>query len=205
MRMTIWIFLLAAWLVAATQAEAAMLGDAQLSFQAERTVTVDGRTYTGTLSHVPGHERHEQDLFGMHEIFLLDTKAATGFLLLPNIKTYVEFPFPALMAELDSPDLTTAPQGQETVSGIRTTKYKVDHQAKDGSHAKGFIWVSRAGQLMKLDATVTRAHGGKPIVIGMELSHVREGPQDKSLFDLPANYVKLPTEALGPLLGAKTK
>ena len=81
-------------LVAATRADAAMLGDAPVPFRATRTVTVDGRSYSGPVYHMPGHERHEQDLFGMHEVFLLDTKAAQGFLVLPAVHTYLEFPFP---------------------------------------------------------------------------------------------------------------
>jgi hypothetical protein len=186
---------------AATQGAAAMLGDAKVAFRAERTVTVNGRRYAGILVHSPGHQRHEQDLLGMHEVFLLDIAAARGFLVLPGLKTYVEFPFPALMAELDAPDLVQSPAGEETIAGIRTTKYRVDHRAKDGSRAQGFAWVSRAGILMKLDVEVTRAHGGKPIAIALELSNLQMGPQEPHQFDLPAGYSRLPGDALGPLLG----
>jgi len=188
---------------AATQSRAAMLGDAKVAFRAERTVTVDGRRYVGTLIHAPGHQRHEQDLLGMHEVFLLDIAAARGFLVLPGLKTYVEFPFPALMAELDAPDLVRSPLGDETISGMHTTKYRIDHRAKDGSRAEGFAWVSRAGVLMKLDIQVARARGGRPLAIAMELSHVEIGPQDAHSFDLPAGFSRLPADALGPLMGGK--
>ena len=144
-------------------ARAAMLGDASVPYRAHRTVTVDGRTYSGPVFHGPGHQRHEQDLLGMHEVFLLDTKAARGDLVLPALHTYVEFPFPPLMAELDSPDLLRHPVGSEAVAGIATTKYRVDHKAPDGSRADGFLWLTRSGMLMKLDVSVTRAHGGRPI------------------------------------------
>lgn len=184
-------------------ARAAMLGDASVPYRAERTVTVDGRTYSGRVFHEPGHQRHEQDMFGMHEIFLLDTKEARGFLVLPAVKTYVEFPFPPLMAELDLPDLTRRPVGPETVAGIATTKYRVDHTAQDGSRAQGFVWVTRTGILMKLEASVTRAHGGRPMAIAMALSQVTTGPVDPGLFQLPQGLMALPPDALGPLLGGK--
>jgi hypothetical protein len=197
-------FLLATALLIAlvAPAGAAMVGDASVPFRAQRSVTVDGRVYTGTLFHTPGHQRHDQDMFGMHEEFLLDTGAAEGDLVLPALKTYVEFPFPAMMADLASPDLLGAPVGSETIATIRTTKYRIDHRAPDGSHATGFLWESREGILMKLDVSIVRAHGGKPLTIAMALSHVEFGPQDPALFALPANYAKLPAEAIAPLLGA---
>ena len=191
---------LAVVIVPLAPAAAAMLGDARVPFRAERTVTVNGHTYTGLVFHTPGHERHEQELWGTKEVFILDTAAAQGWLIIPSFKTYVEFPFPPVMADLASPDLTREPLGQETVNGVRTTKYRVDHTAHDGTRAKGYLWVSRDGVLMKLAGTITRA-GSKPLSIAMELSHLERGPQDPSLFELPPGLVKLPADALGPLLG----
>jgi hypothetical protein len=188
---------------AAVRAEAGMLGDASVPFHAQRTVTVDGRSYTGPIYHAPGHQRHEQDMLGLHEVFLLDTKAVRGFLVLPSVHTYVEFPFPPLMAELDSPDLLRAPVGPETVSGVKTTKYRVDHVAGDGSRAQGYLWVTQTGVLMKLDVAVNRAHGGKPMAITMLLSQFEAGPVNPALFVLPEGFVRLPADALGPLLGGQ--
>jgi hypothetical protein len=188
-------------LAAATRAEAAMLGDAAVPFRAQRTVTVDGRTYSGTMFHIPGHQRHEQVMFGMQEVFLLDTKSASGFLVLPGVHTYVAFLFPPLMAELDSPDLTRTPEGEETISGILTTKYRIHHLADDGSRAEGHLWLSRSGILMKLDVLVRRAHGGRPMAIGMQLSQIETGKVDPGLFVLPEGFMRLPNEALTPLLG----
>lgn len=187
-------------LVPSGRAAAAMIGDARVSFRAERTVMVNGRTYTGPVFHVPGRERQEQELWGTKEVFILDAAAARGWLIVPSFKTYVEFPFPPVMADLASPDLTREPLGQETVNGVRTTKYRVDHTADDGTRAKGYLWVSRDGVLMKLAGTITRA-GTKPLSITMELSHLEMGPQDPSLFELPPGLVKLPADALDPLLG----
>jgi hypothetical protein len=184
-------------------ARAAMLGDASVSYRALRTVTVDGRSYSGPVFHRPGHQRHEQDLLGMHEIFLLDTAQARGYLVLPSVKTFVEFPFPPLMAELDSPDLLTHPAGPDTIAGIATIKYRIDHTAQDGSRADGFLWLSQAGILMKLEISVTRAHGGRPMAIAMALSQVALGPVDPGLFALPPGLVQLPADALGPLLGGR--
>ena len=189
--------------LAAGPAAARLVGDSPVSFRAERTVTIDGHSYTGLLFHEQGHERHEQVLLGMNEVFLLDIAQAQGYLIVPSIKTYVAFHFPSLMAELDAPDLLRHPVGTATVSGIPTTAYRIDHRARDGSRAKGALWLSAKGILMKLAVTVTRAHGGKPIPITMTLSHVEPGKQDQALFVLPPGLVALPKTALSPLLGGQ--
>ena len=174
-----------------------------MPYRAERTVTIDGRSYSGPVMSAPGHQRHDQDLFGMREVFLLDTAAATGFLVLPSVKTYVEFPFPPLMAELDAEDLLNDPVGHENVAGLGATKYRVDHKAADGSRAKGFL-VARPrrhpGQARRRgDARPWR----QADAVAMELSDVVTGPVDPALFALPQGLVRLPADALGPLLGGK--
>jgi hypothetical protein len=181
-------------------AAAAMLGDAALSYSALRTVTVDGRSYSGMVFHVPGHERHEQEIAGIAEVILLDAAAKEGVLLLPLLKSYVDFAFPPLMAELDDPAWRRRPLGQETVNGMRTTKYRIDHTAGDGSRAEGFAWVSAEGVLMRLEGSVAPAGATSGTAITMELSHVKPGPQERRLFQLPAGLFQLPSAALQAFL-----
>jgi hypothetical protein len=190
----------ALFLVLGIDARAAMLGDAALSYSARRTVTVDGHSYSGMVFHVPGHERHEQEIAGMTEVILLDASAKQGVLLLPSIKAYVDFAFPALMAELDDPALRRAPLGQETVNGVMTTKYRIDHTAADGSHARGFAWVSSQGVLMRIEGIFMRPGAARETAINMELAHLKPGPQDRRLFELPAGLLQLPSAALQAFL-----
>jgi hypothetical protein len=181
---------------AAGGARAAMLGDAAVSYSAERTVTVNGHNYNGMVYHVPGHERHEQELQGMPEVILLDTAAKAGVLLIPGLNASVAFAFPPLMAELDDPALRRAPLEEETVNGVRTTKYRIDHTAADGSRAEGFAWVSAQGVMMRIEGTFIRAGAAHGAAIRMELGGLRFGPQDHSLFDVPPGLVQLPPGAL---------
>jgi hypothetical protein len=188
---------LALALFAALPARAtALLGDARISYRAERTVIIDGKTYTGMVFHRPGQDRHEQAIQGFAEVILLDAAKKQGILLLPALRTYIAFGFPALMAELDDPQLRRAALGRERVNGVLTTKYRVDHAAADGSRARGFIWVSAEGVLMRIDGTLTRAGGGRPIPLHMELANLAIGPQDPSLFELPPGLIQLPASAL---------
>ena len=200
-----WMLLL--WLVLAAAApagaRAALLGDASIAYSAERTVWVNGKSYSGMVFHIPGRERHEQEIQGVGEVILLDAAAKQGFFVLPGLKSYIPFSFPQLMAELDDPGLRRSPAGQETVNGVRTTKYRIDHRSADGTLAHGFAWLSAQGVLMRIDGTIARAGGSRPMALRMELSKLTLGAQDPGLFQLPAGLVKLPAAALDGLLGGK--
>jgi hypothetical protein len=185
-------------------ATAAMLGDAAVSYSAERTVVVNGHSYTGMVFHTPGHDRHEQEIQGIPEVILLDAAAKQGILLLPGLNSYLPFAFPRLMAELDDPTWRRVPKGDEVVNGVRTTKYRVDHTAEDGSHAQGWIWLSAQGVLMRLDGVVRRAGASAGTSIRMELAGLRLGRQDPQLFQIPPGLIKLPSGALEGLLSGRS-
>jgi hypothetical protein len=194
------LFLLA--LVLPAPARAAGLLDAPISYSATRTVTVDGRSYTGKVFHVPGHERHEQMLLGMEDVFLIDDRAETGLVILPLVKTMVSFKLPALLRALNDPAAPRQEDGAAVIDGVPTTRYRIARRAPDGSRAAGFLWISRFGVVMKLDGTVTAPHGHKTR-IAMVLSHVAIAPQKKALFQPPEGLNLLPAAALEPLLGFK--
>ena len=181
---------------------AADLLDAPVSFSATRTVTVNGKVYTGPMFHIPGRERHEQTLLGMQEVFLLDDQQSAAMLVMPALKTEVDFPFPPLMSSLLDASLAKTALGEEQVDEVPATKYRVDKTAPDGTRGEGFLWISRRGVLLKLDGTVT-APGGHRTAIQMALSDVKEAPQSPALFAPPSGFSKLPAEALAPLLGWK--
>jgi hypothetical protein len=187
-------------LTLAGPASAAGLLDAPISFTAERSVTVNGQTYVGPMFHEPGRERHEQTLLGMAQVYILDDEGGVGYMVLPGLKTYIQFPFPPLLSALIDGNIQNQPVGEEMVSGIPTTKYRVDHASPDGTRGQGFAWVSKRGVLMKLDGTMI-APGGHKTTIALVMSQVKEGPQKPSLFAAPQGMTQLPLEALAPLLG----
>ncbi len=184
----------------ASPAKAGDVLDAPVSYSATRTVTVNGKVYTGPMFHVPGRERHEQTLLGMQEVFILDDQQSSGVLVMPALKTMVAFPFPALLTSLLASSRGKSGLGEEKIDGIAATKYPVDDTAPDGTRGQGFLWISRRGVLMKMDGTVI-APGGHRTAIQMVLSDVKEAPQAPALFAPPPGLASLPVEAVAPLLG----
>jgi hypothetical protein len=186
--------------ILALPAQASALLDAPVSFSATRTVTIDGKPYTGPMFHEPGRERDEQKLGAMDMAFILDSPSSQGFLVVPSIRTYVTFPFPPMLSALvDAQMEKQKALGEEAVDHTPTIKYRVEQTTSDGSHGEGFAWVSKRGVLMRLDGVVTSPSGHKTR-IAMKLADVREGPQQPELFARPANMNELPFEALAPLM-----
>ncbi len=195
-------------LVVATAAPAGapaarMLGDPSVPFSADRMLTVGERSFSGKLYAIPGSQRHEQQIAGVDQVIILDGKDARGWLVLPTLNSYVEFWFAPAASELSADDLLSAKLGEETVNGLRTTKYRIEHTARDGTLVDGYLWLTREGIPMRLDGMYRPASGGTPTPVRMELSNVRQGPQSAALFAVPQNMMKLPGGALAPLLGVR--
>ena len=182
---------------------AATLGEAQIGFTADRTLVIDGRAYQGKIWAMPGRERHEQTIQAFRPIFLLRRDNPLGEIVLPQLKTIVEFALPPELRLLATSDLKKRPVGQETVNGIATTKYSIDDSVPEG-HATGTLWLSRDGIPMRLDGSLAKQNG-KVSTVRWELSHVRIGVQPAALFEAPQGFSKLPPEAIAPLLGLKLK
>lgn len=190
-------------LLLAVPAVAATLGEAATGFSADRTLTIDNKTYQGRIWTMPGKERHEQDLNGIPVVFVLRGDTPLADLVLPKLHTIVEFVLPSEMRVLADPRLKRSPVGHETVNGIATTKYAVDETVPEG-HGEGFLWIGAGGIPMKMDGTFTRT-SGRAAHLHWELTHVHRGPQPAALFEAPRDFTKLPPEAVAPLLGLKLK
>jgi len=175
------------------------LGDARVGFAAERILVVDGQRYVGRMWHMPGEQRHEQDLPAISPVFILRAGSAHGDVVLPQLHTVVEFALPKEFALLSNPDLLRRPTRQETVNGIATTKYTIEEDTP-GGHIAGSLWLSRDGIPMRCDGKFEPKNGRRSTIY-WELRDVKLGKQDEALFKVPQGYAKLPPEAAAPLLG----
>src|SRR5712672_2911116 len=183
------------------EALAETLGDARVGFSAERVLIIDGQSYVGRMWHMPGEQRHEQDLPALRPVFILRAGSAVGDVILPALHTVVEFALPKEMSILGDPGLLRKPVGPETVNGIATTKYEVDEKTSQG-RAIGLLWLSQDGIPMKCDARLA-TDKGRVSTVRWELRHVKIGTQDAALFEIPRDYAKLSPEAAAPLLGMR--
>lgn len=185
--------------VLAPGAEAGVFGDASVPYNATTVLTVDGQNFAGTLHAIPGLQRHDQTVAGIAETTILDLASGRGFFVLPMFKAYVEFGFRLALAELRSPDLTGKPVGRDEINGVATTKYRVNHRAKDGTLIEGFAWLTKTGIAMRTQGSVTTPDGRRT-EFAWELSRLELAPQDRAQFDPPEGYYRLPMVLLPPFL-----
>jgi hypothetical protein len=185
---------------APTGTAAETLGDARVGFSAERILIVDEQRFEGKMWHMPGEQRHEQNLLGINPVFILRAASATGELVLPQLHTVIEFALPEAISALGHLDLGHR-VGSATIEGVETTEYALDQSSPDG-HATGSLWLSSDGIPMKCVGTF-EANNGRQSTIVWRLRRVRIGKQDPGLFEVPRGYAKLPPEAAATLLGLR--
>jgi hypothetical protein len=176
------------------------LGDARVGFSAERILLLDGKSFVGKMWHMPGEQRHEQDLPGISPIIILHADSVIGEVLLPQLHTVIEFPLPKASSWLGHPDLGH-PIRSASVDGVETIEHALDQDSPDG-HATGSLWLSADGIPMKCVGKF-EASNGKLSTIVWQLRRVRIGKQDPMLFEIPRGYAKLPPETAASLLGLR--
>jgi hypothetical protein len=199
LRLALIAFPLAMLLPITGRPSAETLGDARVGFSAERILIINGQSYVGRMWHMPGEQRHEQELPSLKPIFILRTDSAVADVILPQLHTVVEFALPKEILLLGNRNLLREPIGQETVNGIATTKYAVK-EASPAGRTTGSLWLSSDGIPMKCEARF-EANNQKVSTLHWELRDVKIGNQVAALFELPHGYAKLSPEAAAPLLG----
>jgi hypothetical protein len=198
------VLLLVAVALIAPPAAAAIVGDAAVPYSATRTVIVDGKEYRGRVFAIPGKQRHDVDINGVELSFVLDIDGGAGIIAAPALHSYVDFPLPPLLAELDRRRLEGHEAGEETIAGLPATKYRLEYTASDGARGSGFLWLTRDNILLRVEGRIERP-GHRPMTVTMRLENLRLGPQDNKLFQISNGLKKLPYQALEMLLNLRLK
>lgn len=171
--------------------------DVQVDYSADSTMeTEGGTTMKSRIYHTANKERMEMGgSDGMTMITRKDKKVV--WQLMGDM--YMEMPMDASnssgMDEFDIVEQTEA--GQETINGIRTTKFKIVAVKKDGSGKfGGFFWTSKEGITVKMD--LLSKEGNKKIRMTSELTNLKIEKQNPALFEIPAGYTR---NDMGAMMG----
>ena len=181
---------------------APLLGDTQVPFSAERSVVTDGKTYEGRIYAAPGMQRHEQAINGLPMVAILRADRQVAWLMIPGLHVYAEFTFPKAVTEFDGIAALGPPVGTDVVAGLKSARYRVEHEGTDGSSLDGWVWMTRDGIVTKLDGTYLSPKT-KPVKASYTLTDIKLGPQDPKLFEIPPDVKKLPVEAVQALLSLR--
>jgi hypothetical protein len=184
------ILVLASLVIGCAAASAAMPPPLTVEYSADRRIESDARTIDGRVVAAPGMERSELNMGGMSAVMILRTDRKLGWMLMPAQRMYQEMDFAQAAQQAgniaaDQVELEVV--GNETIAGLATTKYKF--VSKDRS-AGGFLWYSADGIPVKMD--VLSKTGGDKSRTTVTLQDIQVGPQDRTAFEVPAGFSKLP-------------
>lgn len=148
--------------------------------------TADG-VMKGRVNYAPGKERREYVESGEKMIMIIRHDKKRTWMLMPEDKIYMDTQAGGgRKGDLTGYQIDQTRVGEETVNGVRATKYKIIMTGPKGDKFGGFFWATREDIVMKMDA-ISVDKGSKER-IKMELKNLKIGSQPPSLFEIPAGY-----------------
>lgn len=173
-------------------AQATPMNRPQAEYSADATVENEEGTTKQKIFVTPTKERKEM-LTGSGEgtvqIFRYDNKVM--WMLMPSEKMYMENSIgsgPSKGTDTSQWTYEDTAMGEETLNGVRVTKYKTIATSTDGKKYGGFSWRTREGINVKQDLLYKEGNDKKRMMT--ELSNLQIGSQDPRLFEIPEGFTK---------------
>ena len=126
---------------------------------------------------------------GAVQIFRYDTKVL--WMLMPSEKMYMEHSMTGGQGQHNDRSQWTyedTAMGEETLDGIKVTKYKTIATSTDGKKYGGFSWRTKEGINLKQDLLYKEGNEKKRMFT--ELKNVKIERQDPKLFEIPEGFTK---------------
>jgi hypothetical protein len=137
------------------------------------------------------------------QIFRYDSKVM--WMLMPSEQMYMEYSLSGGQSQGQGNDPSQwtyedTVVGEETLNGIKVTKYKTIATSTDGKKYGGFSWRTKEGINVKQDLLYKEGNDKKRMLI--ELSNLAIGRQDPKLFEIPEGFTKFDMGGMMGMMGA---
>src|SRR3989304_6229758 len=175
------------------------LMEPQVEYSADSVIETKMGVVKGKVYHAKAKERQELsgEMIGVESIAIVRKDTHIVWVLMPASKTYMEQPFnEGTSSNMPGGAYELTKLGLETLNGHKTTKSKFTCVLKDGKKLEGFLWMTGEGIVVKMDAAGKDPERDARVKI--ELTNIKIGKQDDSLFELPPGYNKLNVINLPP-------
>ena len=180
------LFVLLAGFCSVLAAPAVMADEFTASYSAVETISTPRGEIKAKVFVTPRMKRMEMQ--GGTQVLRFDK--GVMWVIMPQQSMYMEKPIaaaPGGSAKLKF--IEKKKLGQETVNGIKATKYKTAAVDKEGNRLEGFSWYSAEGILVRNDMKTTSS-AGRSMTVKSELSELQVGSQNPALFEPPQDYQK---------------
>ena len=175
----------------------------QVEYSADSTIQSEEGTIQQKIFATPTKERKEMltgSGDGAVQIFRYDTQVM--WMLMPSEHMYMEHSMAGPRRQGQGPDTSQwtyedTVMGEETLNGMKVTKYKTIATSTDGKKYGGFSWRTKEGVPIKQDLLYKEGNEKKRMMT--ELTNVTIGRQDPKLFEIPDGFTKFD---MGGMMGA---
>jgi hypothetical protein len=189
---------LAAMIFVAAPAWADKLPLPKAAYSADVTFFAKGRQSVGHINvDGPKERRQAKNAAGVDKTLIIrrdQGKAGLVYDLKPSHKLAVAMRMAAAEAagEIGAPGIDidafygadASPQGKETIEGLQTTKYAIKIDGGPDLVVNATVWATDDGIIVKMIGKTSIDSDNTPS--RMELKNIQRGPQDASLFEVPA-------------------
>lgn len=171
---------------------AIQLSRPQVEYSADSVMQTEDGTIEQHVYATPTKERQELltgDGDGVIQIFRYDTKMM--WQLMPSEHMYMEHAMAKAAAksnDMSQWDFEETAMGEETLDGVKVTKYKTIATSTDGKKFGGFSWRTKDGIAVKTDLLYKEGNEKKRMTT--ELKNLKVGKQDPKLFEIPEGFTK---------------
>ena len=184
-------------------AQAAPMNRPQAEYSADATIENEEGAMTQKIFVTPTKERKEMLTGagdGAVQIFRYDTKVM--WMLMPSENMYMEYSIgggPSKGNDTSQWTYEDTAMGEETLNGVKVTKYKTIATSTDGKKFGGFSWRTKEGINVKQDLLYKEGNDKKRMMT--ELSNLRIGRQDPKLCEIPDGFTKLDMGGMTGMMG----
>jgi outer membrane lipoprotein-sorting protein len=165
-----------------------------VEYSADTVIQSGQMSSTGKLYHaLGGKDRMEMNAQGTTAITITRTDKKVAWVLMPAQNMYMEMSLEESAKKsgntnVNDCDIDLSSLGDETVNGVKATKNKISGTCPDNTKYEGTMWVTKEGIMVKMESVATV--DGQQANVTMDLKNLKIGPQEASLFEVPAGYQK---------------
>ena len=198
-------FLMAVAITMAAAAQAASPSQPKVEYSADTMMETAEVSMKGHVNYTPTRERREMVTGSGGDKMIMITRhdKKVAWTLMPSEKMYMEMSLAQAKDDLSKYKIEQTVVGPETVNGVDTTKSKIIMTGPKGEKMGGFMWVSKENIVVKMDAIAIDKK--QKMRFKTELTDLKVGKQDPTLFEVPAGYEKMGMPSFGSLMGGDDK
>lgn len=194
-----------ATVLAGWPASAAQPTRPQAEYSADSTMQMEEGTIQQHVYVTPTKERKELTGAGEGSVQIFRYDSKVMWMLMPSEHMYMEYSLSGGQSQGQGTDPSQwtyedTVVGEETLNGVKVTKYKTIATSTDGKKYGGFSWRTKEGINVKQDLLYKEGNEKKRMLT--ELSNLAIGRQDPKLFEIPEGFTKFDMGGMMGMTGA---